>query len=78
VNEHLWNIVRANIHLCEDNGHLVGMYYVRDSARNVIAGPIVQVDALTIASAHNDAVMAMMELVNEAKAPRVKYDGMGA
>lgn len=76
MNEHLWNIVRSDIHLGAEKP--MDWYFIRDSKRRVVAGPYRKAVALTIAAAHNDVVMAMMEALNEAQAPRPRYEGLGA
>lgn len=53
-------------------------YFVRDSQRRVVVGPFRKVVAVTIAASHNDVVMAMMEAIHDARAPRPRYEGMGA
>lgn len=59
MNAHLWNIVRADIHLMESKP--MEWYFVRDAKRQVVCGPLRKHAAIQIAAAHNDVVMAMME-----------------
>lgn len=72
MNQYLWNIVRVG------EPKAMEWYFIRDAKRRVVAGPSRKAVAVTISAAHNDVVMAMMEAINEAAAPRVRYEGMGA
>ncbi len=76
MNEHLWNIVRADVHF--DEPKPMEWYFVRDAKRQIVCGPLRKVRAVEIAAAHNDVVMAMMETLCEARAPRARYEGLGA
>lgn len=76
MNSQFWNIVRADIHLGESKP--MEWYFIRDAKRQIVAGPFRKSLAATIAAAHNDSVMAIMDAINEAKTQRARYEGMGA
>lgn len=57
MEEHLWNVVRADVHM--DYPVRVEWYFVRDHDGRVIAGPLRKDKAAEIAAAHNSVVEAL-------------------